>query len=219
MRRQKAGGMIMAALAVGLSWTGASWAKGKAKTLPPYILQARTVAVVVDPGAGVSLEDPQANQVAQKDVETALLNWGRFEPVMGSMGADLVIVVRRGHGRLVEQTVRDPRQNNRTGVINPTPNGVGIGAAHGTPPQLNGADAGGPGSSEPQTQTEMGMQQDEFTVYEGGGQDHPLDGAPGWRYVAKDGLKPHAVPAVAEFRKAIAEAEKAAAAAAQGKKP
>jgi len=37
-----------------------------------------------------------------------------------------------------------------------------------------------------------------------------MDGAPGWRYVHKNGLHPHDVPAVAEFRKAFAEALKQA---------
>jgi hypothetical protein len=41
--------------------------------------------------------------------------------------------------------------------------------------------------------------------------ESPLDGAPGWRYMARDGLKSHGVPAVDEFRKAVAAAEKAAA--------
>lgn len=215
------GWMVLAGLVVGvgMAWAGSSWAKGKGTTLPPYVLQAETVAVVIDPQAGVSLTDPHANQTAQRDVETALMNWGRFRTVVSAQGADLVIVVRRGHGRLVDETVQDPRQNSRPGVFTPGQAGIGAASQRGTSPALSGADVGGPGTREPRAQTEIGMDVDEFTVYEGGGQERPLDGVPAWRYMAKDGLKPHGVPAVAEFRKAIAEAEKAAAAAQQGKKP
>jgi hypothetical protein len=38
--------------------------------------------------------------------------------------------------------------------------------------------------------------------------ERPLDAAPAWRYLAKDALHSPDVPAVAEFRKIIAEAEK-----------
>ena len=99
-------------------------AKSKDKSLPPYILAAHTVAVVVDPSAGVDVEDPRANQVAQKDVATALANWGRFQPVIGATGADLIIVIRKGHRRLADATISDPAQNNRPGMINPTDNGA-----------------------------------------------------------------------------------------------
>jgi len=38
--------------------------------------------------------------------------------------------------------------------------------------------------------------------------ESPLNRAPLWRYVAKNGLRSPDVPAVEEFRKALAEAEK-----------
>jgi hypothetical protein len=199
-------------------------AKSKDKTLPPYILQAHTVAVVIDPSAGIDPEDPRANEVAQKDVETALLNWGRFLPVISSAEADMIIVIRRGHGRLVDATITDPRQNNRAGVINPTDNGIGVGAQHGPQPGLGGdsgvrypqggnpqSGAPSPQPSTPTPQLEVGGGDDWFTVYEGK-VAKPLNGTPGWRYTAPDGLRPHGVPAVEEFKRAVAAADKAAAA-------
>jgi hypothetical protein len=64
---------------------------------------------------------------------------------------------------------------------------------------------------------EIGGVDDSFTVFDGR-VAKPLNGAPGWRYMAPDGLRSHSVPAVEEFRKAVAAGEKAAAAAA-AKKP
>ena len=214
---------LSALVAVGLLAVAPVLAKSKDKTLPPYILQARTVAVVIDPGAGVDPEDPLANQVARKDVETALLNWGRFQPVISPAEADMIIVIRRGHGRLAEATITDPRQNNRAGVINPTDNGMGVGAQRGPQPGL-GSDNGvrypqggtpqsgapSPQPSTPTPQLEVGGGDDWFTVYEGK-VAKPLNGAPGWKYIAPDGLHPHSVPAVEEFKKAVATADKAAA--------
>jgi hypothetical protein len=188
-------------------------AKNKAeKGVPNYILNAKTVAIVVDPKAGIDIDDPRANQVAQKDVETALLNWGRFQPVIFTQGADLIIVIRKGHARVVDQTVSDPRQNNRVGMIDPTANGVSVGAQHGRQPDGTGAgtpDASDRDSAHPQT--EVGTTEDTFLVYNGDSKD-PLDSPVGWRYIAKDGLRSHNVPAVDEFRKAVAAADKAAAA-------
>jgi hypothetical protein len=197
-------------------------AKGKGdKSLPPYILTARTVAVVVDPQAGIDPEDPRANQVAQKDVETALLNWGRFQPVIGATDADLIIMIRRGHGRLADATISDPRQNDRAGVINPTDNGIGVGAQHGSQAPLGGSSGQypqgqtqpnqPPTSQIPHPEVEVGGADDSFLVFDGK-VSKPLNGAPGWRYMAQDGLRPHSVPAVDEFKKAVASAEKAAAA-------
>ncbi|NYF92002.1 hypothetical protein RBB79_20205 [Tunturiibacter empetritectus] len=183
-------------------------AKNKAeKNVPDYILRAKTVNVMVDPGAGIDLKDPRANQVAQKDVETALLNWGRFQPVIFTQNVDLIIVICKGHKQVVDTTISDPRQNNRAGVIDPTANGVSVGAQHG-----NGAGMPDASSHEPtHPQTEIGTTEDTFFVYNGDA-ERPLEGPVGWSYVAKDGLRSHNVPAVEEFRKALAAADKAAAA-------
>ncbi|WP_353064828.1 hypothetical protein RBB77_03580 [Tunturibacter psychrotolerans] len=200
-------------LTVGLLIAVPVLAKNKAeKSVPDYILHAHTVAVIVDPGAGIDIEDPRANQVAQKDVETALLNWGRFQPMISTQQADLIIVVRKGHARVVDQTVSDPRQNNRVGMIDPTANGVSIGAQHGRQPDGTGSgmpDASDRDSAHPQS--EVGTTEDTFIVYNGDGKQ-PLDGPVGWSYIAKNGLHSHNVPAVDEFKKAVAAGDKAAAA-------
>jgi hypothetical protein len=197
------------------------WGKSKEeKTLPVYVLTARTVAVIVDPQAGVDAEDPRANQVAQKDVETALANWGRFEMVMRPELADLVIVVRKGHGRLVDETIPDSRQNSRAGVINPTNNGIQVGAQHGSPNPGSAPGNGPDESPAPNTaqvpmpqqqgpQMEVGGVEDSFVVYQGGRSGEML-GAAAWRKDEKNGLRSHNVPVVDEFRKAVAEADKAA---------
>lgn len=188
------------------------FAKDKNKNLlPAYVLEAHTVAVLIEPGAGMSLEDPRANEVAQKDVETALLNWGRLEPVLSKENADLIIVIRKGNGRTVNETFPDPRQNNRAGVINPTDNGIAMGGQHG-PQQPGGAQDGGLGSTSQNTRprSEIGEEEDSFLVYRGT-IERPLDSSPVWRFMSKDGLRGRDVPAVVAFRKAIADAEKAAA--------
>jgi hypothetical protein len=208
-----------------------AFAKNKPKsTLPNDVLQARTVLVIIDPSAGVSLDDPQANRVAQRDVETALLNWGRFQPILSGQSADLVIVVRRGTGKVASGTVHDPRQGRRPVAVDPTDTGIDVGMQRGAPPPYAGdiPDAsqgssipnqnGIPNENGPRTQdmphpeAEIGTttSEDSFLVYRGR-VENPLDSTPVWRDEAKNALKPHTVPAVDAFRKAVDEAEQAAA--------
>jgi hypothetical protein len=194
-------------VAVVLIAVSLGFAKDKTKaTLPAYVLRAQTVTIMVDPDAGISVDNPLADQTAQKDVETAMLRWGRLNPVLSPQLADLIIVVRKGNGRVVDQTIPDPRQNNRPGSITQADNGISIGAQHGGA-QQNPSASPTPAPS----QTEIGTMYDSFAVYEGH-VANPLDNPPAWRYVAMEALHSHDVPAVGEFRKAIAEAEKAAAA-------
>jgi hypothetical protein len=187
------------------------FAKDKKNAVPAYVLSAKTVAVIIDPSAGISIDDPRANQDAQKDVEAALLSWGRFEPVMSMETADLIIVLRKGSGRMMNDTMPDPRQNDRAGVVTPTGNGGSMGGQRGPQPGMSGGPGIGSGQQSPSPQMEIGQADDWFVVYKGG-DEKPLDTPPAWRYVAMDALSPHSVPAVAVFRKAVENAEKAASA-------
>lgn len=194
-------------LSAALAFSVSLAAKEKQKSpMPFYVLQARTVAVIIDPDAGRSVTNPTGNETAQKDVETALLNWGRFQPVMSVQHADLIIVLRKSSGRIVDATVPDSRQNGRAGTIEPLKDGIAIGAQHGSQ-QGQSTD---PSTRNPApSQTEISNPEDSFAVYQGK-VNYPLEAPAIWRYVAKDGLKSHSVPAVDAFRKAIAETEKAA---------
>jgi hypothetical protein len=185
-------------------------AKEKQKNLiSPVILAAHTVSVVIDPEAGTVIDDPLANQAARRDVETALANWGRFQTNTVGQPSDLIIVIRRGHEHVTEATIPDSRQNERTGAINPLDNGIQMGARQGQQP--NDPATGRPiASNTPSTQAEIAGPEDIFAVYDGTLQ-HPFDAPALWRYNVQDGLHPHSVPAVAVFRKAVTDSEKAAA--------
>src|ERR1700733_15792748 len=121
---------VFALFAVSLLVT-LGFAKDKKNALPAYVLQAHTVAVIIDPSAGISIDDPRANEMAQKDVEAAFLKWGRFEPVSDPKTADLIVTVRKGNGRLMDDTMSDARQNNGT---NPNNRGGSMGSPRGSQP-------------------------------------------------------------------------------------
>jgi hypothetical protein len=187
-------------------------AKDKQKNaLPASVLKARTVAVIIEPDAGMSPSDPLANKTAREDVEKALMKWGRFTLVMEGQMPDLVITVRRGHGKIVEPTIGGSRVNDRPVVIQSTDSSVRIGGQQGRPP---GAPQTRPEDTAPRPQTEVGPSEDTFTVYDasvteaGGNLDDVMLRPPVWRYLAKDALRAPRVQAVEEFRKIIEEAEK-----------
>ncbi len=181
-------------------------AKDKKKVLlPDDILEARTVLVVVDPDSGVSVADPLANRKAQEDVEKALMNWGRFRLAMEASNADLVISVRKGNGKTVQPTVTGVPINNRPIIFEPSDSGGRVGVHTGNAPGT-----GDPTYSQPQgpsPQMEAGASEDMFAVFRGD-REGALDYPPVWRYTTKDALRSPTVPAVDEFRKLIAEAEK-----------
>jgi len=183
-------------------------AKEKKKViLPADILQAQTVFVIIDPEAGVSSDAPLANPTARDDVEKALMKWGRFSMANDLLMADLVITVRKGNKKMAEPTIGGVPTNDRPAILQPTDSGGRIGGSHGTPPPADNPTHSQYPDPNPHPQVEVGATQDIFAVYRGKRED-ALDSPTVWRYQAKDALRSPGVPAVDEFRKAIAEAEK-----------
>jgi hypothetical protein len=180
--------------------------KKKKDTLPPQILNAQTVVVLVDPDAGMSTSEPLANKIAQDDVEKALAKWGRLKLMLiGGTEADLVITVRKGNGKVVQPTVTGEPTNDRPVVVVPSDNGIHIGVQQGQPP---GSTQPPPQDTSPRLGGEVGPAEDTFLVYLGGSGNPALDGAPVWRYVSKNALHSPDVPAVSEFKKAVEAAVK-----------
>jgi hypothetical protein len=162
--------------------------------------------VLVDPDAGMSTSAPLANKTAQDDVEKALANWGRLKLVLiGGNNADLVITVRKGNAKIVQPTVSGEPANDRPVVVVPSDTGIHIGVQQGRPADSTQPP---PADTSPGLGGEVGPTEDTFLVYRGGSGSPPLERAPVWRYVAKNGLRSPDVPAVAEFRKAVEAALK-----------
>lgn len=193
-------------LTVVLLLTAVTVSTGKKKNpLPAAVLKTRTVLVLVDPDAGISVTDPAANKTARDDVEKAIMKWGRVLPVLDGQNPDLGIVVRKGQGKLVQPTIGGvPNDNDRPVVLQPTDNGIRLGGQRGRPDATQGAP---PDTGPPHPKLEAGPQEDMFVLY-AGGVVYPLDRPPLWRYIAKDALRSPDVPAVAEFRKLLEETEK-----------
>jgi|SRR2546423_7588697 hypothetical protein len=179
--------------------------KNKDKSeLPEYVLHAQTVLVLVSPEASDSLEDPMANTRAREEVQRALQAWGRFKLVVEGE-SDLVIAVRAGTGRLVAPAVERGPSDTRIGDMQPGRGNIGIGAQQGRVPA--DSDPGAPIHTGPHIGKEIGQANDVFEVYRGGG-SYSLNAPPIWRYSAKSALKAPNVPAVEQFRKAIAASER-----------
>jgi hypothetical protein len=181
--------------------------KKEKKVLPETVLKAQTVTVVIQGDAREPMSDPNANLKVQQEVEKALMRWGRFRLVPDVQTADLVIAVQKGTGKVAEPTIGGGPVDNRPVIVEGTDNSIRFGGHQGTPPATT--QYPGPDTTRPSEGTQIGGSDDRMTVYLGG-VDYPLDGAPIWNYAGKDALKAPDVKAVEEFRKAIAEAEKAA---------
>jgi hypothetical protein len=191
-------------------------AKDKKKTvLPADVLQAKTVLVIVDPTAGVDARDPLANRTAREDVEKALDQWGRYRLVQDGITADLVMTVRKGNGKLIQQTIGGTPINGTpplsgSTTTTPTQSTTRAGVRWGSTGIPNDPSNAGTQPSTPEPQVEAGSRVDMFVVYRGSTDPNwsPLDTPAVWRYSGKNALESPSVPAVEAFRKLVAESEK-----------
>ena len=186
---------------------GLASAKKEKVHLPDYVLNAKTVLVVILPDAGEPMDDPSANRKAQEEVEKAFMKWGRYRLALDKDTTDLVIGVRKGTGKGANPTINGGPVDTRPATIEKTDNQKRVAVQQGRPPDLT--QQGAP-TGPAHIGMEAGAEDDTFMVFIGGALQFPMDNPPVWNYVGKNALKPPRVEAVEEFRKAVEESEKAA---------
>ena len=194
------------ALLIVVAFASVTLAKDKKNLLPAYVLNARTVLVMIEPDAGAPITDLTGNKKALDEVERAISKWGWLTPVQDAQTADLIITIRKGHDRLVEPTIGGGPVNDRPVVVQSTDSSVRV-AGRGRQPDSSADPTNAPRNPSVHPQTEIGSANDSFTVYQGK-VERPLEGAPMWRYVGKNALRGPNVAAVTEFRKAVEETQK-----------
>ena len=196
---------LVVLMAVGLGWGK----KKEKQPLPDVVLKAQTVFVTIQPGANEPVSDMTANQKTVKDVEEALIKWGRFRLALNAETADIVIAVMKGSGKAASPTVGGGPVDSRPVILDKTDNQIRIGGQQGRPPDATQTnDPNMDGRAPPGMQ--IGSEDDLLKVYLGNVQ-YPLDSSPVWSYMGHDALRAPSVLAVEQFRKAVEESEKAAA--------
>ncbi len=187
----------------------ATFSKKKEKpVLPEVLLRAQTVVVIIQPDAGEPINDPTANSKAREEVEKALMSWGRFRLVQETSSADIVIALKKGTEKTATPVISGGPIDKRPVTLETTDNQIRIGAKQGQDGSYNPDSS--PSNGRTQQSAEVGPSEDSFLVYLGGDSFKP-NSASIWSYRAKNALRPPTVNAVQEFRKAITDAEQAAA--------
>jgi hypothetical protein len=189
-----------------------AFSKKKEKpVVPEVLLRAQTVVVIIQPDAGEPMNDPTANSKAREQVEKAFLSWGRYRLVQETSSADIVVTVKKGTDKAATPTISGGPVDSRPVTVESTDNAIRIGAQQGRPTD------GSQQSPDPMAAdgrahqgVEAGSSDDSFQVYIGGESYRPYS-ASIWSYRAKNALRAPDVVAVQQFRKAITDAEKAAA--------
>jgi hypothetical protein len=201
-----------AMLALVIAAAGLASAKKKVY-LPTFVLKAQTVMVVILPGSGEPLNDPDANVMAQANVEQAFMKWGRYQIVHDASQADILVGVRKGTGKIANPTISGGPIDSRPATVETTDSDIYVSVQQGHPPDLTQqptpTETETP-SAKPHTGVDVGPRDETFELFQGR-REYPLDSPAVWRCTVKDGLNAPDVTSVEQFRKAVEEADKAAA--------
>lgn len=171
--------------------------------LPAEVLKAHSVRIVISDHDGKQLNDPTADSNAERAVEKALSDWGRFVIVAGD--ADLVIAVHAGTDKLVSTTVEDGSSDTR-GSVETADGKIRVFGQEGRAPVISDSPTVDPKHTGPHVGKQVGQVKDSLELYDGVA--YRSDSMPIWRYAAKNALKEPDVMAVQQLRKAVAASEK-----------
>jgi hypothetical protein len=170
-----------------------SAAKDK-KHLPDELLTAKTFAIVVDVDSHEVATNPNIQETLQKELETAIVNWGRYR-LAPRATADLLIVAHMGH-------VNPPSVTSRPDKPEWTNPNTGPGPYPGTPGMRN------PGLGAPDRDAaRLRSEEDSFEVYPAK-TANLTEAARLWQYRAALALRGPKIAAIEKFRKAIDASEK-----------
>ncbi len=166
------------------------------REIPDAVLAAQYVYVTGWHGDLFDPRTPPEERTAINRVQNAVRDWGRYKLVYRPEQADLMLVVKPGHLGMVQGGVGiggPPLGGPGIDVGTPVPNGrpsAGTGVGY-------GAEAGSPA---------------DYLMVSLFPNDSPLDASYIWRRGANNGFQGRKIPLLEEFKKAVAESEKAKAA-------
>jgi hypothetical protein len=180
-----------------LSLTPAA-AKAKKHDISPAFQTAKTVYVEAADGSDSNPGLLSGDRQAIKDLEDGLRRWGRYSVLDHPEGADLIFVVRKGHGSGTSEDAQ-PNLPTPSRTSGGTPGGMPGGTPGGTvasraPGQMGDPDSIGPA-------TEIGVDGDRLMIFTPDG--YLKRKSPIWTREIRDGLDAPSFLLLGQFRDAV----------------
>lgn len=171
--------------------------KEQKRELPDQVLAAQYVYVTGWHGDLYDVRTPPEERTAIMRVQTAVRDWGRYHLVFNRSEADMMLVVKPGHLGLV-----------RGGVGVGGPPDIAVGA-----PQPNGRASGSIGTGV--GYGGEGGSPGDYLMVSMYPNENPVDATYIWKRSESNGFEGRKIPLLEDFKKAVADSDKAKAASAK----